>query len=422
VTVSGPPLSAVGRRSLSRSSVLMVLGKASQMGFGFLFWIVAARLTTVAEMGTVAATVSAVILVTQIGLLGVGATMIVSIGRGEPVGQVLDTGFTVVAMTSLLAAGGYLAVTALGRGAVAETQSTAPFMAMFLVAAVCGTVGICLDQAGIALGRPSGSVTRYLLGGVVMLAGLPVAAAMSGTDLGAGAAFAAWAVSSVVLCLTGAVQLRNWVGYRYRGRIRTGSLRPHVAVGVPNHLLTLTERLPALLVPVLVAHLVSPEATAYWYPAWMLVWVAYMVPIQVGLVQFSEGVRRPGELRKTVRSGFASGLVLGGAVAVLLAVLAHPLLAVIGAEYADASATALRVLTLGLIPFAVWQSYNARCRAAGQVREGIVAGLVLAATICLATVWAAPRGSTALAVAWVASSSLGAVWAAWRLTRREVVG
>jgi O-antigen/teichoic acid export membrane protein len=171
-----------------------------------------------------------------------------------------------------------------------------------------------------------------------------------------------------------------------------------------------------------VAHLVSPEATAYWYPAWMLVWVAYMVPIQVGLVQFSEGVRRPGELRKTVRSGFASGLALGGAVAVLLAVLAHPLLAVIGAEYADASATALRVLTLGLIPFAVWQSYNARCRASGQVREGIVAGLVLAATICLATVWAAPRGSTALAVAWVASSSLGAVWAAWRLTRREVVG
>ena len=37
-----------------------------------------------------------------------------------------------------------------------------------------------------------------------------------------------------------------------------------------------------------------------------------------------------------------------------------------------------------------------------------MAGLVLAATICLATVWAAPRGSTALAVAWVASSSLGA--------------
>jgi hypothetical protein len=48
-----------------------------------------------------------------------------------------------------------------------------------------------------------------------------------------------------------------------------------------------------------------------------------------------------------------------------------------------------------------------------------VAGLALAGGICLASVWAAPRGSTALAIAWVTSSALGAVWAAWRLSRRE---
>jgi O-antigen/teichoic acid export membrane protein len=421
MTGSVRPPSVVDRRSLSRASVLMVLGKAFQMGFGFLFWIVAARLTSVAGMGTVAATVSAVMLVTQIGLLGVGATMIVSIGRGEPPGRVLDTGFTVVTATSLLAAGGYVAVTVLGRGDVAATQSSTPFVAMFLGAAVCGTVAICLDQAGIALGRPSGTVVRYVLGGVVMLGGLAAAAVASRGDLGAGAVFGVWTLSSVVICVTGAVQLRRWVGYRYRGRVHIDSLRRHLAVGVPNHLLTLTERLPALLVPLLVAYLVSPEATAYWYPAWMLAWVAYTVPIQVGLVQFSEGVRRPAELGKTLRSGFASGLVLGGVAAAVLAVLAHPLLALIGADYADASATALRVLALGIIPFAVWQSYNARCRAAGLVREGIMAGLVLAGIICLATVWAAPRGSTALAVAWVASSSLGAIWAARRLTRRELV-
>jgi O-antigen/teichoic acid export membrane protein len=295
-------------------------------------------------------------------------------------------------------------------------------MAAFLVAAVCGTVGVCLDQAGIALGRPAGTVVRYLLGGAVMLGALPVAAAAAPGGLGAGAAFGTWALSSVVICLVGAAQLRRWIGYRYRGRIRTDNLRRHLAVGVPNHLLTLTERLPALLVPLLVAHLVSPEATAYWYPAWMLVWLAYTVPVQVGLVQFSEGVRRPRELRRTLRSGFASGLLLGGPAALLLAVFAHPLLGLIGAEYADASASALRVLTLGLIPFTVWQTYNARCRAASHVREGIVAGLVLAGMICLATVWAAPRGSTALAVAWVATSSLGAVWAAWRLTRQETAG
>jgi O-antigen/teichoic acid export membrane protein len=422
MTVSGPSLSSADRRSMNRASTMMVLGKASQLGSGFLFWLVAARLTSVADMGTVAATVSVVLLVTQIGLLGVGAAMIVSIGRGEPLGRVLDTGFTVVTAASLLAAGGYVAVTALGRGDVATTQSATPFVATFLVAAGCGTIAICLDQAGIALGRPSGTVVRYLLGGAVMLGVLSLAAVASHGDLNAGVVFGAWTVSSVVICGTGAVQLARWVGYRYRGRVRTDELRRHLGVGVPNHLLTLTERLPALLVPLLVAHLVSPEATAYWYPAWMLAWLAYTVPIQIGLVQFSEGVRRPHDLRRTLRSGLVSGLVLGGSAAVVLAVFAHPLLSLIGAEYADASTNALRVLTVGLIPFAVWQSYNARCRAAGLVREGIVAGLALAGGICLASVWAAPRGSTALAIAWVTTSALGAVWAAWRLSRREQVG
>jgi O-antigen/teichoic acid export membrane protein len=419
MTVERVQSAASAPRSLSWSSVLMVAGKAFQMGFGFLFWIVAARLTSVAGMGTVAASVSAVMLVTQIGLLGVGAAMIVSIGRGESLGRVLDTGFTIVTVTSLVAALGYIAVTVLGRGDVATTQTAAPFVAMFLVAAVCGTVTVCLDQAGIAIGRPEGTVVRYLVGGVVMLTVLAVAALTSGGHLGVGAVFGTWALSSVVICVIGAVQLSRWAGYRYRGRVHLGSMRGHLAVGIPNHLLTLTERLPALLVPLLVAHIVSPEATAYWYPAWMLVWVAYTVPIQVGLVQFSEGVRRPGDLRRTLRSGFASGLALGGLAAVLLAILAHPLLTLIGADYADASATALRVLTLGIVPFAIWQSYNARCRAAGLVREGVLAGLALACTICVATVWAAPRGSTALAIAWVASSSLGAVWAAHRLIRRE---
>ena len=418
MTAVGTPVPAVEGRSLSRSSFLMVIGKAFQMGCGFVFWIVAARTADVAQVGTVAAAVAAVMLVTQLGVLGVGSSMIVSLGRNEPLGRVLDTGFTVMTVTSLVAAAGFVAVTSLGGGEVAATQTSAPFVAAFAVAAVCGSATICLDQAGLALGHPSGTSVRYLISGVVMVAFLQLAASAGHHQLGATSVFAVWTLSSVAICVTGAWQLHRWARYRYRGRVHLGTLRRHLAVGVPNHLLTLTERLPALVVPILVAHLVSPEATAYWYPAWMLVWVAYTIPIQVGLVQFSEGVRRPAELRRTLRSGFTSALALGAAAAAVLAVLAHPLLRMVGADYADHSATALRVLTLGIVPFAVWQSYNARCRAAGLVAEGIVAGLALAVVICVATTWAALHGgSTAIAVAWVTSSSVGALWAGGRLLR-----
>ena len=238
---------------------------------------------------------------------------------------------------------------------------------MFLVAVVCGTVGICLDQAGIALGRPSGSVTRYLLGGVVMLAGLPVAAAMSGRTWSAGAAFAA-AVSSVVLCLTGAAHqelgrlpLPRPGPHRQPASPRRGGRaepppdpdRATSRAAGPGPRPTWSRRRPR--------RTGIPPGCWCGSPTWC--------PSRWGWCSSPKASADPASSGRPCGRGSRRAWSSGGA-AVLLAVLAHPLLAVIGAEYADASATALRVLTLGLIPFAVWQCYNARCRATGQVRRG----------------------------------------------------
>ncbi len=423
MTATVAPVQVREVTSLRGSALFLVLAKGFQLGAGYLFWIVAARLASVASIGSVAAAVSGVMLCTQIALLGMGAAMIVAIGRGASPARVLDGGLTVVAAASGAVALSFLAVGRLLGGSTGADRVAPAFAVAFLVAAIAGTVMVALDQAGIALGRSSGTVLRYVLGGVATLVAL-LACALTWGRLSATTVFACWSVGSLVVCLAGAVQLRRWIGYRYRARFDLGHVRGHLVVGLPNHVLTLTERLPALLVPLLLAHVVSPVATAYWYPAWMLAWVAYNVPIQVGLTQFAEGVRHPVAITEIVADGLRWGLLLGGAAAAGVAVLAHPLLLLVGADYAEASASALRVLALGVAPFAVWQAYSAWCRASGFVREGILSGLVLATTICALTLVAAPHGSTATAVAWVTASTAGAVWAGGRLLheRRRTLG
>ena len=71
-------------------------GKGLQMGGGFLFWVIAARARLPVELGLVAAVVSAVMLCTQLGQMGTGAGVIVSLGTGGNRTAVLDTAFTVV--------------------------------------------------------------------------------------------------------------------------------------------------------------------------------------------------------------------------------------------------------------------------------------------------------------------------------------
>jgi O-antigen/teichoic acid export membrane protein len=403
------------RRSLLLRSVWLLAAKGFQMGAGFLFWVVAARTASVVDVGVAAAAVSAILLCTQLGLLGTGSAVVVALGRGQPRKPTLDTAFTVVVTASLAMGVGYLAVTSL-LGGEAAGALTAGFVALFLTAAVVGTVMICLDQVSIAVHHTEGAVTRYGVGGVTALAAvatLAVATRPTATGL-----VAAWSLASLAAVAVGAFQLRRWVGYSFRPSVRPALVRRIVRVGFANHLLTLTERLPPMLVPLILAHAVSPEMTAYWYPAWMMVWVAFTAPISVGLVQFSDIVRQPHRARQLVSRGMLWSILLGGVLCLGLGVAADLLLSLLGPEYADASVTALRLLTLGLLPFIVIQAYNAHCRATGATGEATVLGTLTLAGVCAGTALWGQHGTWAVAVVWVVVTSVSAVGAGTRLYLR----
>lgn len=400
-----------GTRSLAGGSLGLLIGKILQMGCGFLFWIVAAHVATVTELGVTAATLSAVMLCTQIGQLGAGSAAIVAIGRDEEPAPVLDTALTLLAVTSLLIGSGYLVIAAVTTAAV-----TPVFVAAFLAATLCGTAVICLDQVGVAFGRGGTAPIRYGAGGLAAL--VAIAGVWWLRDSAHVATIVVcWSLGSAIAVLVGAGQLRRIAGYRYRPAMHVGRSRSVLGVGLPNQLLTLTERAPALLVPVLVAHTVSPDATARWYPAWMMAWIVYTAPVQVGLVQFAAGVRHPERLAHVARVSVSWSLALGSAMAIGLLVLADPLLRLMGPSYAETSATSLRLLTIGFVPYAVLQAYNAVCRTRGMFAEGIGAGLVVGALLCTATVAVASRGATAMAVAWLIGLTVGAGWAILRLVR-----
>jgi len=400
-----------GSRTLAGGSLGLLIGKILQMGCGFLFWVVAAHVATVTELGITAAALSAVMLCTQLGQLGAGSAAIVAIGRNEEPAPVLDTALTLLAVTSLLIGSGYLVIATVTTAAV-----TPVFVAGFLAATLTGTAVICLDQVGVAFGRGGTAPVRYGAGGLAALL------AIAGVwwlwkSANAATIVVCWSLGSVIAVLVGAGQLRRIADYRYRPALHVGRSRSVLGVGLPNQLLTLTERAPALLVPVLVAHTVSPEATARWYPAWMMAWIVYTAPVQVGLVQFAAGVRNPERLAHVTRIAVSWSLALGSAMAIGLLVLANPLLRLMGPSYAETSATSLRLLTIGFVPYAVLQAYNAVCRARGMLAEGIGVGLVVGTLLCAATVAVASRGPTVMAVAWLIGLTVGAGWAILRLVR-----
>jgi O-antigen/teichoic acid export membrane protein len=410
---AAPDPSTVVRRSALHSSIGLVVAKAAATGTGFAFWIVAARATTDHEVGLTTAAVSAVILCTQLAVLGTGSAVIVSVGRGESPARVLNSAFGIVAVTGTVLALGFLFLQLMT--ANAETASTSIlFWFTFLVAVVAGTMCTVLDQTLVALGRGASATTRYTVSGVLSFG---AAALLAWWRNGAAAdiLMVCWTFGSVVAFLIGMVQLRRLIGYRPRPSLHLAHSRSLLVLGIPNQLITLTERAPGLILPLLLAQLVSPATAAYWYPAWMMAWAAYTAPMLMSIVQFSEGVRDPGRLVPKFLAGFRWSLALGCVAAVVLVVFARPLLHLLGENYADSSTVALRLLAIGVVPYAVLQAYNAVCRIRGRYLEPIIVGVVVGTAVSAAALLAADSGAGAMALSFLLALSGGAAVVGMRL-------
>ena len=190
-------------------------------------------------------------------------------------------------------------------------------------------------------------------------------------------------------------------------------------------MLTVAERAPGPILPIIATQALSPASNAYWYSAWMVAWVVYWIPISVGMTLFSEASHSPDDLADHVRQARRHALLLGCGSAVVVALLAHPILALLGHGYAAHGTWALRVLTLAVLPGTFIQLYFGACRARRRLKEGIIVGLSAGLVgVGAAAALGSRYGLVGMASGWVMTQSVAGAFAFVRLrqTRPSAAG
>jgi O-antigen/teichoic acid export membrane protein len=408
---SRPPLSQV------RNGVALIAAKVLTMGLGFVFWVLAARLYEPHDVGVAAGVVAAMMLCTQLALLGVGSAFITHFpARKDGPADLLDTAISSVVALGIVWSAAFLLLAG-GAFRQLDVAATHPvFAILFVATAVFGTIGILLDQVATALRRGEQALIRNGVCAVATVALLALAAAM-GHSSGAQAIFLPWAAAGLVATAVGVQQLR-WAipGYRPRAAADRRLARELVSTGLPNYVLTLAERAPGLILPVLVAELLSPAANATWYAVWMMAWVVYIVPIQVGMTIFAEVAHDPRSFGASVRRGVLCSLAIGTAGALVLGAGAHVALSILGASYAADGAGPLRVLLLAVLPLTFVQAHFSSCRARRAFGDAIATGWVSAvASVAAATAFGLSSGLIGMAIAWTAVQYATGAWSLYRL-------
>jgi O-antigen/teichoic acid export membrane protein len=405
------------------NSLTLIIARVFSSGLGYLTQLITARMYSAAEFGVALGVVSAMMLGVQLALLGVGAAVISLYPQHQSrPSTLLNTAFNIISATSLLTAGLFLVLASAFSHELKVVSASVPYALLFAAICLFGTVNVLFDHVSIATRRGDEVLTRNVLFGIITIAGvglLPLLAnAFSSMTI-----VLAWVLAGFGACSLGAVQLwRSVVRYRYAPAVDTRLGKNLVTVGLPNYLLTLAERAPNWIIPIIVLELLSKVDNAHWYAVWMMAWVVFIVPISVGQNLFADVVRNPSNIEDAVRHGIRTSLILGILAAAGVGILAHILLGLLGREYAAAGATPLRVLVIAVLPITIIQAYYAVCRATRRLREatltGVISGLVSVGVMAVVGVRYSLIG---MAVAWLAVQFLASLWSVWRLRSIERV-
>jgi O-antigen/teichoic acid export membrane protein len=315
---------------------------------GAAFWLIAARKFSPDAVGVASAAVSAMMLLGYLATVGLGTLLMGEMPRRE-------NGHRGLLNAALLLTGAIGAVLGLAFAFAAPlissdldplSESWEAVLAFVAGVSLTGLTAV-LDQALIGLLRGGLQLNRNVVFSVVKLLALAAAGFLL-TSPGSAWIFGAWALGIAVSLLVLA---------RFYAKRGEDSLRPQFAQlaemrvdAATHHVYNLAIRAPDLVLPLIVVSMLSAEANANFYIAWMIASFGFMVPVSLSSVLYAVGSGDSERLHERYRLSIGLSAAIGVVVNLALLVAGGPILSLFGASYEQGALVTLHILALGVFP------------------------------------------------------------------------
>lgn len=389
------------QESLIKNASLLLISNVILAGFGFVFWVIATRLFTKADVGIASVIFGATSLITTVGLLGLDSGLMRFLGSSVNPKRQLESTFALVCTSTTIAGITYIALAPM-------LSPKLDFMrddwvdSVLLVAFVLAIVINALLQATFISKRRA----VFVLAGNSLFSALKILMLPLLAVFGAvGIISASWIAlsASMMLCV---VILRNKFGIWLRPVYHPGSLG-HVrkyattlfATGIENSLIQ------AALPLVVLNHLGAAKAADY-YIVVSVALLLSMVPATAFQALLAEGAHSIDTLNINVHRSakHVFGLLLPAVVVVLLA--GRYVLLLFGQSYSQQGTVMLQLVAMA----APFSALNYLADAVVNVRQRnrlfLIMNTLNSGMILLLSYLLVDHGLTGLGVAWLVAQAL----------------
>lgn len=320
--------------------------------FGFIFWMVAARLYTPHEVGLGSAIISAMLLLASLSTLGLGFGLIRFLpSSGMKASSMINSSFSLSGLVSILVAAIFLAGLGLWSPTLVFIREHPAYIIFFLVFTVISTLYSILNQVFVAKRSAKFTLIKNCIANSLKIVLVIVLCDYFGT-------FAIFSATGLATAVAVAASLfwflpRIQKYYLPVPALKRDTLSPIIRYSLGNHFAFLFWVLPPLILPLMVVNVLSAEANAYFFVTWFIGALLFAVPDALSTSLFAEGSYEEKSLRYNMwRSVKMTSLILFPLILIIF-FLGDKVLLLFGKSYAQEGVSLLRLLSLSAIPLSV---------------------------------------------------------------------
>jgi O-antigen/teichoic acid export membrane protein len=328
------------RDPMARNSIALAASVVVASGFGFVFWVLAARWFTADQVGPVSALFGLVGLASSLATCGLPETMVRFLrSTSDQLGLVRRAVTATVIVGAVLGASVALVWQT---GDEPISGSVTAVVALVALAVVASAATNVADNAVVAVGKPAFLLVESTIAGVAKLAFLGAAVALGAGSFGMAMSLAgAVAVGGVAI----GASIRYAVPLR-RDLASPARLGTHRGFSTVNWLGGAASMVPAALAGTIAVARIDAAAGAFIGIPLLMLGAMNIIPSSAARTLLAEAGRTPQELWELARRSMRMTASLLVPVTAGIALAAPLLLSVFGHDYADHSAGALRWLCL----------------------------------------------------------------------------
>ncbi|MBN1188895.1 MAG: oligosaccharide flippase family protein [Dehalococcoidales bacterium] len=408
------------RSPLFTNALFMMVANVSTSLFGFVFWILVARIYSIEDVGLASAVIAASSLLVTFSGLGLQYGLIRFINSSADPVKLINSSFTVAGSVALIAGIIFVMGIGLWSPALDIVRQVPLYTAFFILSIPVFALAHLLDFTFIARRRAGFAMVKNLVFNVMRLI-LPFVLVLFFHSFGI---FGSWGLALVTGLLVSWLFFLPKVqpGYRPAVTLDRKTAAEAIRYSFFNYLADICGTVPSNILPMLVVNILSPEDNAYFYVAWALNNIVSMVPYTISTSFMAEGSNDQSKIGQQMRRSLLLAYSMIIPAILLVFFLADKLLLLFGGAYSENATILLRILPFSAIPATLNSLFFSYKRIQKNIKPLIFINAFAGLLAIGLTYYLLPlKGISGAGIAWVISKScislLILVW--WLRDKRQ---